>query len=333
MAKRAGNLMAKIVEPENLRLAFWKAARHKQGVEEVENFRNNLNENLLLLRQQLLDGSVPVGEYHYFTIFDPKERLICAASFRERVLHHAIMNICHPVFEDFQIYDSYATRPGKGQYAALDRARKFARTHHWYCKLDVRKYFDSIRHDILLRKLELRFKDKQVLEMFRRIISSYATGTGKGLPIGNLTSQYFANFYLGFADRFMKEQLRMKAYIRYMDDMVFFAQSREDLLHETGLFIHFLLNELGLEVKPVCLNTLSKGMPFLGYVVFPGLLRLHKNSRKRFVQKMKKYHKNLTKDIWDEARFARHVLPLIAFTEHAATVSLRRQVLCKLETG
>jgi retron-type reverse transcriptase len=82
------------------------------------------------------------------------------------------MNICHPVFEDFQIYDSYATRPGKGQYAALDRARKFARTHHWYCKLDVRKYFDSIRHDILLRKLELRFKDKQVLEMFRRIISS-----------------------------------------------------------------------------------------------------------------------------------------------------------------
>jgi hypothetical protein len=243
------------------------------------------------------------------------------------------MNICHPVFEDFQIFDSYATRLGKGQYAALERAQKFARTHRWYCKLDVRKYFDSIRHDILLQKLEQKFKDKQVLVIFRMIISSYCSSPGKGVPIGNLTSQYFANYYLGFADRFIKEKLKVQAYIRYMDDMVFFGQSREDLLRVTRFFINFLLVELGLEVKPVCLNQLAKGIPFLGYVVFPNLLRLHKNSRKRFIEKMKKYQVKLDEEIWDQARYARHVIPLIAFTEHANTVSLRRQVLCKLETG
>ena len=118
--KRTGNLIESIADPENLRLAFWKARTGKTGREDAEAFRRSLDANLLTLHGELLSGAVSVGDYRYFTIYEPKERRICASAFSERVLHHAIINICHPVFERFQISDSYATRKDKGQYAALD---------------------------------------------------------------------------------------------------------------------------------------------------------------------------------------------------------------------
>lgn len=130
--KRENNLIEKITEPDNLRLAFWKARKAKEGKMEVTEFRKELDKKLLTLQEELLSGNVQVGNYHYFTIFDPKERLICAASFKERVLHHAIMNICHVNFEKFQIFDSYASRLGKGTYAALERAKFFQVKYKWF---------------------------------------------------------------------------------------------------------------------------------------------------------------------------------------------------------
>ena len=190
--KRENNLIEKITEPDNLRLAFWKARKAKEGKMEVTEFRKELDKKLLTLQEELLSGNVQVGNYHYFTIFDPKERLICAASFKERVLHHAIMNICHVNFEKFQIFDSYASRLGKGTYAALERAKFFQVKYKWFLKLDVRKYFDTIDHCILKQLLAKRFKDLSLLNVFFNIIDSYETSTGKGLPIGNLTSHAFA---------------------------------------------------------------------------------------------------------------------------------------------
>lgn len=157
--KREGYLMERIADPDNLRLAFWKAKRGKSAKLEVMAYQKNLDKNLLFLRNELIAGEVTVGNYHYFKVYDPKERQICAAAFSERVLHHALMHVCHDNFEKYQIYDSYASRLGKGTFAALERATLFQKQYPWFLKLDVRKYFDSIDHSILKNLLRKRFKD------------------------------------------------------------------------------------------------------------------------------------------------------------------------------
>lgn len=331
--KRTGNLIEPIAEMDNLRLAFWKANRAKEGKLENREFAANLSSNLLQMRNDILCGDVSVGDYHYFKIFDPKERTICAASFRERVLHHAIMNVCHHVFERFQIYDSYATRIGKGQYAALERAKIFQKKYMWFCKLDVRKYFDSVNHDVLIDLLRRKFKDKKLLLLFEKIIHSYYTKKGQGLPIGNLTSQYFANFYLGHADHFIEEELRISAYLRYMDDMVFWGNDKKNLLLKRNLFVEYINKRLKLDVKPDCINRNDKGLPFLGYVLFPRISRLNKRSKARFIRKLKIYELLLAKNIWTQENFALHVLPLISFTEFAESKNFRKKICESKETG
>jgi len=157
--KRAGNLYQAIGGYNNLHLAFWKAARGKYNRPEVEVLSRAIEENLGKLQQQLLKQQPDIGHYHFFQVQAPKRRNICAASFPERVLHHAIMNICEPVLERYAIYDSYACRKGKGTIRALKRAESFARKNRWYLKLDIRHYFDSIDHNVLLGLLRRRFKD------------------------------------------------------------------------------------------------------------------------------------------------------------------------------
>lgn len=333
MSKRVGFLIENIADTDNLRLAFWKACKGKENKEEVIAYREKLDANLFSLRNELLNGTVEVGNYHYFTIHDPKERLICAASYRERMLHHAIMNICHTYFEKFQVFDSYATRIEKGQYAAFDRAKFYSEKYQWFCKLDVRKYFNSIDHNVLYEKLTTKIKDPFLLDLFHKIIKSYQSLPDKGLPIGNLTSQYFANFYLGFADYFIKEKLQASAYVRYMDDMVFWSNDKESLLALANQFTKFINTTLKLQLKPYCINSLEKGLPFLGYVTFKNYIRLNKNSKKRFIQKMKLYHLNLENEKWTQSEYVRHVLPLIAFTQHANSINLRKQLLSKMEAG
>jgi RNA-directed DNA polymerase len=328
--KRVGNLMAPIAEMENLRLAFWKARRGKNDKPAVISFRTNLNEELLILRQELLAGEVNVGKYHYFTINDPKERNICAADFSERVLHHALMNVCHPIFERVQIFDSYASRKGKGTYAALERAASYTAQYKWYLKLDVRKYFDSINHSILKKQLSRIFKDAHLLAIFNQIIDSYALVPNKGVPIGNLTSQYFANHYLAVADHYAKEQLKIPAYVRYMDDMVLWHNDKQVLLKIGKLFEQFIEKELDLELRPFCLNKSSKGLPFLSYLLCPSTIRLAQRSKKRFIRKMNYYNQQIAKGIWSQKDYQKHVLPLIAFTEKANAKFFRKQVLAQI---
>lgn len=331
--KREGRLIERIADPDNLRLAYWKARRGKDQRPEVTAYRRNLDANLAALRSDLLAGEVKVGDYFYFRIHDPKERLICAAAFGERVLHHAIMNVCHPVFERFQIDGSYATRLGKGQYAALEKARQHTRRYRWFCKLDVRKFFDSIDHERLYAMLCRKFKDPGLLDIFRRIIDSYGTSPGRGLPIGNLTSQYFANFYLGYLDHYVLEKLHASAYVRYMDDMVLWHDSRKELVHIAGQLYSYVEKELGLSLKPVCMNSSSLGVPFLGYVLFPGKVRLNRRSKKRFERKMMLYASRAERGEWTQQEYVRHVEPLIAFTRYADTLALRRAVAAKTGAG
>ena len=288
--KRHGQLMAQIADAENLRLAFWKAAKGKRGKADCLAFRERLDENLAALRAELLAGDVPVGDYHYFTVHDPKERLICAASFRERVLHHALMNVCEPVLERAAVFDSYACRKGKGRLLAVERAQGYARTHGWFLKMDIRKYFDSIDHETLRALLGRKFKDPALLGLVDRILASYQTAPGRGLPIGNLTSQHFANFYLAPLDRFLKEELRRGAYVRYMDDFVVWGESGRELRGVWERVRAFLAAELKLELKAnTAINRTACGMDFLGYRLFPGTMRLARRSKVRFARKFRRY--------------------------------------------
>ena len=210
--------MPGIVKWENLLLAFCRAERGLSDKHEADVYRENLDENLRFLRDGLADRSFPFGEYHSFEVRDPKTRMIHAPAFRERVAQHAIFNLCEPIMEKKLVDDCFACRKGKGTHGALKRAQVFARRYKWYLKLDVRRFFDSVVHSQLLEMLGRVFKDAHLLKLFAQIIGGYETERGRGLPIGSLASQFFANHYLSQLDRTCKQVLRVPGYLRYMDD-------------------------------------------------------------------------------------------------------------------
>ena len=324
--KRQGQLLQQIADLKNLYEAFYKAQKGKVSKHYVYCYKKQLQQNLHRLQQQLLSGAVETGGYHSFTIYDPKKRLICATPFSQRVLHHALMNICHALFEKQQIATSFASRPGKGTYSALNKAREYHRHYRWFLKLDVRKYFESIDHSMLKQQLCHLFKDQALLLIFQQIIDSYSTAAGKSVPIGNLTSQYFANHYLSVADHYLKEVLLMPAYVRYMDDMVLWHHDKEALLEIGYRFQDYLASDLLLQLKPFCLNESTKGLPFLGYLLFPDSVRLARRSKKRFITKSMLYDHYLQTGRWTQKEFANHAMPLVAFTEYANAREFRKNV-------
>lgn len=329
--KRTGNLYAQIACQDNIRLAFLKAAKGKQSRRDVIAFRRNLEENVTRLRIQLEERKPDIGHYRYFDVFDPKKRRICAASFPERVLHHAMMNVCEPVLESYAIYDSYACRTGKGGQKAILRAQAYARKYEWHLKLDVRKYFDSIDHDILLKRLARHFREKDILLLFVKIIDTYAVEAGKGLPIGNLVSQHLANFYLSVFDHWVKEEQKAQGYVRYMDDLLIFDSDRRRLMKEILPSVkEFLKSRLALDLKPdTQMNRSSMGMPFLGYRIYPQKILLAPRSKRRFINKFRSYEAKQQKGEWSEHELVRHMTPLIEFTRFADSEGFRGNVLSR----
>ncbi len=328
--KRYGKLTEQIAAPQNLYLAFWKAARGKQFAPEMQQFRQNLERNIEKLSEQISSGTIETGNYTFFTIRDPKVRTICAASFPERVLHHAIMNICHPIFERKFIYHTYATRPKKGTYKAIDAAKVYTKKYEWFAKMDIRKYFDSISHSMLKQTLANCFKDPHLLQIFNQIIAGYSVTQGKGIPIGNLTSQYFANFYLNPLDHFIKENLALD-YVRYMDDMLIFANSKQEITELAETIRNYINRHLNLELKPVIINKTENGISFLGYKIFPDYLWLNKASKRRFKIKYKQYCGKLNRGVWSQKKFSAHILPLFAFLHKADTEKLRKKLILQFE--
>jgi hypothetical protein len=318
-------LYSKIAEAENLYDAFHKSARGRSMDGEVIAVRNQLDANIESLQNQLRDHECSIGNYFFFTIRDPKVRRICASSFPERVLHHAIMNVCEETFESFHIHDSYACRKGKGNLKALTRTQQFARNHMWYLKLDIRKYFDSIDHEIALRLLQRRFKDSALQELFTRILHSYHVQQGKGIPIGNLFSQHLANFYLAFFDHWIKEVRKVKPYVRYMDDFVLFANDKDSLCVELDEIRVFLSDTLKLKLKNnIQLNRVIYGVPFLGYRIFPAHMHLQTQAMQRYSRRYRQYEKNYCEGVWSEANLANHMEALCAFTLNCDSHRFRR---------
>jgi len=325
--KRAGSLMEKICDLDNLYLAFYKANKGKSCNSAAIDYRDNLHTNIACLQKQLLTGNISCGNYHYFTIYDPKVRLICAADFSERVLHHALMNVCHKYFERQLIFDIYATRPGKGTYAALERAKKAMKRFQYVVKMDIRKYFDSISHTILKTQLQHIFKDKKLLFIFEQIIDSYQVEPNRGIPIGNLTSQYFANYYLSGLDHFAKETLKIETYIRYMDDILIFGNEKNKLFHQISMLTEKAETDLFLSFKPSIFVPAKQGIVFLGYKLFPDKILLNRASKKRFVNKLCIINNQLRRNCCGEADIQSQLFALLAFVKYAYSKKMRNTIL------
>lgn len=329
--KRIGGIFDGIAEWNNLSLAVWKAARGKSQRTDVRAFRRDMDERIDAIRGRILSGEGPVGEFNEFKIWDPKPRLISAPCFEDRVMHHAVMNRCEPVFERFQIFHSYACRPGKGQFRAIAEACRQARRHAWYLKLDVRKFFDSVPRGRLLGLLERRFSEERLLELFASIVDTWNPSQDRGLPIGTLMSQHFANFFLGHLDHYVKQELRVRGYVRYMDDFVLWGNCRSTLNNVHQQVELFCEKTLQLELKPAQLNATSRGMDYLGYRVFPGRAGLARASRVRFQKMLKEYRNAFIRGELNETELQERQQCLVAWTERATCQEYRRRVLLKLD--
>ena len=318
--------MERIVHPDNLREAFLRAVRGKACHQETQRFRLHIDDELARIADELLSGCYCFGSYRMFTVFDPKRRTICAAPFRDRVTMHAMMRVCHPVFEAYQVNDSYASRVGRGQYKALDRVRQLMPADGWFAKLDVQGFFGSIDHEVMSKQLHALFKDPLLLDYFDRLIRGYAVSDGRGLPIGNLTSQYFANHYLAVADHYLKEQLHARYAVRYMDDTLLLDTDRSRLGSLIRDYTSFVEEHLLLRLHPPVINRCRMGIPFLGYVLFPGRVHLSLRSRRRSRHRLAMISEAFIDNRLTEHDYHQRLTALYAFTAYADASPFRKAV-------
>ena len=291
--KRATKLFDQICDIQNLHEAYYKASKSKRLSAEVMIFNQNYEQNLENLRCSLIEGSYRHGKYCQFTIIDPKERIISAAPFADRIVHHAIINVLEPVFERQFIFHTYACRVGKGTHAAARYAFRKAKSCKCFLKLDVRKYFDSINHSVLKRFLRRIIKDSRCLTLLFGVIDTYCVNQNelnvsdkKGLPIGNLTSQFFANFYLSALDHFVLEQLKPCGYVRYMDDIVVFENSKDRLKSIFAGIQDFCSENLKLLLKTPVFGLCKNGVPFLGWNISSEKITVLKSTHSRMKSKL-----------------------------------------------
>lgn len=335
MVKRVGKLFDRVVSYDNMRTALWKAARGKRDRREVTAIVKRCDAWIAEAIRAIEDGSFPFGKFQQFLIRDPKIRIITAPCFQERVVHHAIMNVCEPIFDRWLIDATYACRVGRGRDLAVRRAVQFARRFDCFVKLDIRKYFDSIPHQRLLELLGRKFKDERLLRLFGSIIRSFRGNLGCGVPIGSLTSQHFANYYLGWFDRFVKEQLRIRGYIRYMDDMILWHTDRKYLRDMTYHCEVFLKESLGLVVKRASIQSSDGGVDFLGCRVFRTHAVLSRRSRVRWRRKLRMLQRAASLGLLTERQVQQRMESATAFVRSAGVKSwlFRTSVLKQLPVG
>ena len=311
------NLYDNLCSYENLKLAFRKAKKGKSSKQYVIEFEKNLEDNLLLLRSELLLHSYKPQPLKTFILRDPKTRKISKSDFKDRIVHHALCNIIESIFDKNFIYDSYANRKGKGVHKALKRFDYFKRKVScngktrincvgdsdvigYILKADIKHYFEEVDHQILLNILKKKIRDDRVIWLIKQIINNHKTKVeSKGMPLGNLTSQFFANVYLNELDQFVKHELKTKYYIRYVDDFVILHNKYEVLKNYKEIIDNYLRKNLKLELHPnkSKIISLKNGMNLLGYRVFYHYKLLRKSNirkfKRKFNEKLKLYEQGL----------------------------------------
>lgn len=290
-------MFEKVISLENLFDAWTEFKKEKSGKSDVAQFEINLEDRVFDLHEDLKSGSYKHGGYSSFFVHDPKRRHIHKASVRDRLLHHAVHRVVEPAWNKIFIFDSWSSRKDKGTHAAVRRlqdlalrlSRNYARTL-WVLKLDITKFFDFVDHEILLNILAKRTPDNRLMSLFREIIESF----NPGLPLGNLTSQLFANVYMNELDQFVKQELKITGYIRYVDDFVLMHQDKELLLDCFQKIDVFIRERLLLKIHPkkIILKTYASGIDYLGYVCFPNHRILRTKTKRRMFKRINK--KNYT---------------------------------------
>jgi RNA-directed DNA polymerase len=326
--KRSSITLADIAEWHNLTAAAYRAAVGKRHRPEVRAFFGRLEENLAELHRQIREDTIRVGVTVCFQIHDPKLRIIHAPCFRERVLHHAVIAQVGPVLDRALVFDTYACRIGKGSLAAVQRCQQHSRRFPWYAKIDMRSYFPSIDHAVLEELLTRRFKDPGLLHLLARLIDSHHDAPGRGLPIGALTSQHFANWYLDGLDRLLLEQCRVAGMIRYMDDVVWWCPSRERVRDVLDTARGFLRDRLRLEVKrTVQVHRSAQGLRVCGYRVLPGTILLSSRRRRRYAQARRRWEEAYARGEIDGLQLQAGYSSALAITAHADAAAWRREQL------
>ncbi len=291
------DIFSRIISPENLFSAWEEFRKGKQARKDVRLFEWQLEPNLFALHHELRTGTYRHGPYSAFTIHDPKRRRIHKAAVRDRILHHAVFSVINPIWEPAFIAHSFSCRKGKGTHRGVDALermlRRVSRNYTRPCfalKCDVHQFFASVDHGILLKILGRRIKDPNVLSLLTEIIGSFSsTSIGKGVPIGNLTSQLFANVYLHEFDQFIKHHLRVCHYVRYTDDFVVASEDETWLASLIPLIRSFLQETLRLDLHPhkIGIRKERQGIDFLGYVLLPRHRVLRTRTKRRMVKKLR----------------------------------------------
>jgi RNA-directed DNA polymerase len=342
--KRYSHLWEPITSFENLLLSARKAQRGKRFRPNILEFNDRLEDNLLQLQYELLSHSYQPGAYRTFEIVDPKPRIISAAPYRDRVIHHALCNIIEPLIERSFIADTYANRQGFGSHRALRRFTKFCRTSKYVLQCDIRKYFPNIDHAILKTQLHQKIKCPDTLWLIDTIIdnsnpqgSPYTYFAGddllnppdrpKGLPIGNLTSQFFANVYLNGFDRFIKETLVAPKYLRYVDDFALFADDQAFLIDARQL-IEAYLATLRLQLHPTKVNLSATrfGANFVGFRVLPDRIRVRSDNLYRARYRLKKLTARLAQGRLTASEVKQSIGSWQAHLNHGDTWRLQQQI-------
>ena len=281
----------------NLFLAWKEFVIGKRSKRDVQEFSRNLIDNILSLHESLVNMTYRHGGYHSFYINDPKRRHIHKACVKDRLLHHAIYRLLYPFFEKIFIHDSYSCRLNKGVYKAIDKFDNFVlklsknNTRTVYIlKCDIKKFFDSIDHQVLLNIIDKYIPDKNIIWLLDNVIDSYHNEKQKkvGLPLGNLTSQLFANVYMNVFDQWVKHKLKAKHYIRYADDFVFFGTDTNQLYSLVEPVRTFFFDELNLTLHPekITQKSFYSGIDFLGWIHFPHYKKLRKKTKIRMFRRL-----------------------------------------------
>ncbi len=345
--KRYRNLYPAIHAFGNLFDAYRTARRGKRRRPNVAEFEYRQEEELVQLQDQLAARTWRPGPYRHFTLYEGKPRRISAAPFRDRVVHHALCNIIEPIWERRFIHDSYACRKGKGQHAALDRCTRFARSHPYVLRCDIVQFFPSMDHEILSGLLERHIADPDVMMTIGHILDSgkgihdaayrmqwypgddlLAAARPRGLPIGNQTSQFWANVYLHGLDEFVKRELGCRAYLRYCDDFLLFAGDKPTL-HRRRREIETFLAGLRLRIHPhkTAVQPVSAGFPFLGFTVYPDHRRLARHNGVRYRRRWRRMVEDLAAGRIDLDTLESALNGWIGHVRHGDTWGLRRAII------
>jgi len=348
------NLFDQVYSFKNIYGAYLNARKCKRYRGYVLDFSWHLEENLLELQNQLLNQTYKHGDYNEFIIYDAKKRHIKAAPFKDRIVHHALCNVIEPIFDKGFIYDSYACRKEKGTQHAVKRLELFLRSAkasmainggNMYClQCDISKYFDNIDHKELKSLLTKKIKDQQVEWLLESIIDSSGTlsfgedlfdNRRVGIPIGNLTSQLFANIYLNELDQFVKHQLHEKYYLRYMDDFLILGSNKKELHRTKKIINSFLWSRLRLRMNPkkVHIYPVNIGIDFLGYRIWITHKLLRKSTVKRFIKRTRKYSKNIQKGKMDIVELDQSLQSWILYAKEGRSWKLREDLQKRLKVS